>query len=132
MTQVTLVGNVTSDPKLSFTPKGVAVTKFTVAVNERVKKDDQYVDGEPTFYRVTAWRQIGEQSAEHIVKGERVVVVGKVKQTSYTNKEGEQRYSLDVSADEVAKSVRFFKLGSAVNKTREDFAEFPKFENPPF
>jgi single-strand DNA-binding protein len=138
MTQVTLVGNVTNEPKLSFTAKGDAVASFTVAVNERVKKDDEWVDGEATFYRVTAWRKIGEQAAEHIVKGERVVVLGKLKQTSYVNKEGEQRNSLDVSADEVAKSVKFLKLSSPLkdNQTaREAVAEFfpPKhFEDVPF
>ena len=133
MTQVTLVGNVTNEPKLSFTAKGDAVASFTVAVNERVKKDDQWV-GEATFYRVTAWRKIGEQAAEHILKGERVVVLGKLKQTSYMTKEGEQRFSLDVNADEIAKSVRFLKLGSESRVTKENIAEFlpPKFEDPPF
>lgn len=109
MTQVTLVGNATADPELRFTPKGDAQATFTVAVSERVKQGDEWVDGEPAFYRVTAWRKIAEQAAEHLRKGQRCVVVGKLKPRMYEAKDGGKRLSLDVTADEIGLSIRWME-----------------------
>ena len=104
--QVTLIGNLVKDPDLRFTPKGDAVANFTVAVNERIKQGDDWVDGEPSYYDVTAWRKLGEDIAETLTKGSRVVVVGKMKIDKYETKEGQQRQKVVVTADEVASSVR--------------------------
>lgn len=109
--QVTLIGNATADPELRFTPKGDAQATFTLAVNERVKQGEEWVDGEPVFYRVTAWRKIGEMTAEHVRKGQRCIVVGKFKPREYEAKDGSKRVSLDVTADEVALSVRWMDTG---------------------
>ena len=125
MTQVTLIGNTTADPNLSFTGKGDAVATVTVAVNDRVKEGDQWVDGEPTFYRVTAWRKMGEQAAEHIRKGERVIVTGKLKAKNYTTKEGESRLSLEVTADEIGKSIKFEKITGSKPKSPQPFDSDP-------
>jgi single-strand DNA-binding protein len=99
---ITIVGNATEDPSLNFTKSGDAVASFGVAVNERVKDGDEWRDGDPTFYRVSVWRKMGEAVAEHVTKGNRVVVIGKIKQATYTGKTGETRTSLEVTADEVA------------------------------
>jgi len=105
--QVTLIGNATKDPELRFTPKGDAVAVFDIAVSERVKDGDEWKDGEPTYYRVSVWKKLGEQVAEHLVKGQRCIVVGKFKPREYEAKDGTKRISLDVTADEVALSVKW-------------------------
>lgn len=102
----TLVGNLVRDPELRFTPKGDAVANFTVAVNERVKQGDEWVDGEPSYYDVTAWRKLAEDAAETLLKGSRVVVVGKMKIDKYETKDGQQRSKVIVTADEIASSIR--------------------------
>jgi single-strand DNA-binding protein len=105
--QVTLIGNATKDPELRFTPKGDAVAVFDIAVSERVKDGDEWKDGEPTYYRVSVWKKLGEQVAEHLVKGQRCIVVGKFKPREYEAKDGTKRISLDVTAEEVALSVKW-------------------------
>lgn len=134
MTNVTLVGNTTSEPSLNFTGKGDAAATFTVAVNERIKENDQWVDGEPTFYRVTAWRKLGEQVAEHIGKGDRVIITGKLRAKNYTTKEGETRLSLEVNADEVGKSIRFEKLNQSpsAKSVADPWASSDALESAPF
>jgi single-strand DNA-binding protein len=104
--QVTLIGNLVRDPELRFTPKGDAVANFTVAVNERMKQGDEWVDGEPSYYDVTAWRKLGEDTAENLLKGARVVVVGKMKIDKYETKDGQQRSKVVVTADEIGSSIR--------------------------
>jgi len=104
--QVTLIGNLVRDPELRFTPKGDAVANFTVAVNERIKQGDEWVDGEPSYYDVTAWRKLGEDTAESLLKGTRVVVVGKMKIDKYETKDGQQRSKVVVTADEIGSSIR--------------------------
>lgn len=106
--QVTLIGNATSDCEIAYTPRGDARATFTLAVNERVKNEDgTWVDGDATFYRVTAWRQQAENVNTQVGKGTRVIVVGKLKPRTYETKAGEQRMSLEVTADEVGVSLRF-------------------------
>lgn len=102
----TLIGNLVRDPELRFTPKGDAVANFTVAVNERVKQGDDWVDGEPSYYDVTAWRKLAEDAAESLLKGSRVVVVGKMKIDKYETKDGQQRSKVIVTADEIGSSIR--------------------------
>lgn len=98
---ITIVGNATEDPSLNFTKSGDAVASFGVAVNERVREGDEWRDGDPTYYRVSVWRKDGEAVAENLTKGARVVVVGRMKQATYTGKTGESRTSLEITADVV-------------------------------
>lgn len=98
---IVIVGNATEEPALAFTKSGDAVASFGIAVNERIKDGDEWRDGEPTFYRVSVWRKDGEAVAEHVTKGQRLIVVGKMKQQTYTGKTGESRTSLEITADTV-------------------------------
>lgn len=104
--QITFTGNATSDAELRFTQSGAAVANVTVAVTPREKNGDQWVDGQAAFYRVAAWRDMAENVAESIQKGDRVTVVGRLKPREYEHN-GEKRTSLDVDADSVALDLRF-------------------------
>jgi single-strand DNA-binding protein len=96
---ITIVGNTGSDAELRFTPSGAAVANFSVCVTPRTKQGDQWVDGEPTWYRINAWRQMAENVAETIVKGMRVIVQGRLNNRKYVTPEGETRYTLEITAD---------------------------------
>jgi single-strand DNA-binding protein len=109
-TQVTFVGNLTGDPETRFTPSGVSVTNFNVAVNHRVKSGpgtDDWKDGEPTFYRVAVWREYGEHVAESLSKGDQVLVIGKLIVRTWEGDDGAKRKELDVSADEIGPTLRW-------------------------
>lgn len=103
-----IVGTLGGDPELRFTPQGLAVVNMSVAVTERVKKasGDGWEDGETTWYRANAWRQLAENIAESLKKGDQVVILGRVKNRSY-EKDGQTRYSLEVEIDEIGASLRF-------------------------
>lgn len=104
---VTVVGNLVKDPELRFTAKGDAIAKMTVAVNERVKDGDDWVDGPASYYDVEAWRQFGERLAENLRKGDRVIVVGKMKMDKYETKDGEQRIKPIITAEDMGASHKF-------------------------
>lgn len=103
---ITLIGNATGDAELRFTPSGAAVANLSMAVNPRDKQGDQWVDGEPNFYRVAAWRDLAENVAESVRRGDRIIVVGRLRQREYEHN-GEKRTSLDVTADHVGLDLRF-------------------------
>lgn len=124
--QVTIVGNLTKDPEIRFTPGGDAVVSMRVAVNERVKDGNEWKDGEPSFYEVKAWRKLAEQAGEHLRKGTRIVAVGKMKVETYQTKEGESRSSTVITADEIGESIRFRNLSGA-RPTADDMEEIPPF-----
>lgn len=105
--QVTVMGNLTRDPEIRFTSSGLAVANFSVAVNERVREGDTYVDGPVSYYEVEAWRQLAENATEALRKGDRVIVVGKMKIDKYETKEGEQRQKVVITADDLGKSQKF-------------------------
>jgi single-strand DNA-binding protein len=105
--QVMLVGNLTDDPELRFTPNGAAVANFRLAVTPRVRDGDSWKDGETSFFRVNVWRQQAENVAESLSKGARCVVVGRLRTRSWETPEGEKRSSTEVEADEVAPSLKF-------------------------
>ena len=108
MTQVTIVGNLTADPELRFTPAGAAVANFTVAVSDRVKTaGGEWVDGPALFMRCAVWREAAENLAESVKRGDRVVVVGKLKQRSFDTIEGEKRSVIELEVDEVGPSLRY-------------------------
>jgi single-strand DNA-binding protein len=104
---VTIVGNLTKDPELRFTPGGDAVANMSIAVNERVKDGNEWKDGEASFYEVKAWKKLGEQVAESLTKGNRVIVTGKMRIEKYETKTGETRYTTVINADEIGESIRF-------------------------
>lgn len=105
---VTLVGNLTRDPELRFTPSGQGVANFGLACSRRWKADGASEWSEQTsFFDVVAWRETGENAAACLSKGDRVIVVGRLEQRSWETPEGEKRYKVEVVADEVAPSMRF-------------------------
>ena len=87
--QVMLVGNLTDDPELRFTPNGAAVANFRLAVTPRVREGDSWKDGETSFFRINVWRQQAENVAETLQKGTRCIVVGRLRTRSWETPEGE-------------------------------------------
>ncbi|MEU4789409.1 single-stranded DNA-binding protein [Micromonospora tulbaghiae] len=108
-TTVTVVGNLTADPELRFTPAGVALVKFTVASTPRVfdRASGEYRDGDPLFLTCTAWRDLAEHIAESLAKGTRVVVTGRLRLSRWENEQGEKRSAYGLDVDEVGPSLRF-------------------------
>src|SRR3954451_24797485 len=100
--EITIIGTLTGDPELRFTTTGIEVCNFTVAANDRRLNRDtgQWEDGDATFLRCTLWRQAGENVAESLRRGNRVVVVGVLRQRSYETKEGEMRTTFELDATE--------------------------------
>ena len=107
-TVITLVGNLTDDPELRFTPSGAPVANFTVASTPRFldKSTNEWKDGDTLFLRCNIWRQAAENAAESLQRGMRVIVQGRLKQRSYETKEGEKRTVYEVEADEVGPSLK--------------------------
>jgi single-strand DNA-binding protein len=108
-TIITVVGNLTADPELRFTPSGAAVANFTVASTPRTfdKQSQEWKDGNTLFMRCSVWREQAENVAESLTRGTRVVVTGRLEQRSYETKEGENRTVVEMQADEVAPSLRY-------------------------
>ncbi len=106
---VTVVGNLTNDPELRFTPSGAAVASFTVASSSRYldKASNEWKDGEPVYMRCSVWRQYAENVAESLTKGTRVIVTGRLKQRSYETREGEKRTVMEVEVDDVGPALRY-------------------------
>jgi single-strand DNA-binding protein len=107
-TTLTIVGNLTGDPELRFTPAGHAVADFTVASTPRNydRQAGQWRDGEPLFLRCTAWRQLAEHTAESLTKGTRVIVTGRLRQRSFELAEGVTRTVTELDVDELGPSLR--------------------------
>lgn len=106
---LTLIGNLTSDPELKFTPNGRAVANFTVAQTPRYldKKTGEWKDGEALFMRCSLWADPAENLAQSLSRGTRVIVTGKLKQRSYETKEGDKRTTVELEVDEVGPSLRY-------------------------
>ena len=105
-THVTIVGNLTDDPEVTFTPNGAAVCNFRVAVTARIKDGEGWRDGDTSFYRVTAWRQLAEHIGDSLAKGHRVIIIGQLRARSWETPEGDKRTVVEVEADEVAPSLK--------------------------
>jgi single-strand DNA-binding protein len=105
--QVMLVGNLTDDPELRFTPNGAAVANFRLAVTPRVRDGDSWKDGETSFFRINVWRQQAENVAETLQKGTRCIVVGRLRTSAGETTEGEKRSVTEVEADEIGPSLKF-------------------------
>lgn len=107
-TQITIIGNLTDDPELRFTPSGAAVAKMRVATTPRLHDKDsgEWKDGTPSFYSVSIWRQAAENVAESLTKGARVIVVGTIAMRQFEHN-GEKRTVYEITADEIAPSLRY-------------------------
>ena len=110
-TVLTLVGNLTADPELRFTPSGNPVASFTVASTPRTfdRAAGEWKDGQALFMRCSIWRDAAENVAESLTKGTRVIVQGRLVQRSYTTREGENRTVVEMQVDEIGPSLRYAK-----------------------
>jgi single-strand DNA-binding protein len=108
-TNITVVGNLTADPELRFTPSGAAVANFTVASTPRIydRQSGEWKDGEALFLRCNIWREAAENVAESLTRGARVIVSGRLKQRSFETREGEKRTVVEVEVDEIGPSLRY-------------------------
>ncbi|MDG4790897.1 single-stranded DNA-binding protein [Micromonospora sp. WMMD1102] len=108
-TTITVIGNLTDDPELRFTPSGAAVAKFRVASTPRFmdRTTNEWKDGEPLFLSCTVWRQAAEHVAESLQRGARVIVSGRLRQRSYETREGEKRTVIELEVDEIGPSLRY-------------------------
>lgn len=108
-TIITLIGNLTADPELRFTPSGHAVATFTVASTPRTldRQTNEWKDGEALFVRCEVWRQYAENVTESLQKGMRVVVTGRLKNRAYETTSGEKKNSLELEIDEVGPALRY-------------------------
>jgi len=107
-TIITVVGNLTADPELRFTPSGAAVASFTVASTPRTfdKQSNEWKDGETLFMRCSIWREAAENVAESLAKGNRVIVQGRLVQRSF-EKDGQKRTVVEMQVDEVGPSLKY-------------------------
>jgi single-strand DNA-binding protein len=108
-TTLTVIGNLTADPELRFTPSGAAVANFTVASTPRMfdRQTGEWKDGEALFLRCNIWRQAAENAAETLTRGMRVIVSGRLRQRSFETREGEKRTVVELEVDEIGPSLRY-------------------------
>ena len=108
-TVIVVIGNLTADPELRFTPSGAAVANFTVASTPRTfdRQSGEWRDGDALFMRCNVWRQAAENVAESLTRGMRVVVSGRLRQRSFETREGEKRTVVELEVDEVGPSLRY-------------------------
>ena len=107
-TVITIIGNLTADPEMRFTPSGAAVASFTIASTPRTydRQSGEWKDAETLFMRCSIWRDAAENVAESLTKGMRVIAQGRLQQRSYTTREGEQRTVVEMQVDEIGPSLR--------------------------
>ena len=108
-TVITVIGNLTADPELRFTPSGAAVANFTVASTPRMfdRQTNEWKDGEALFLRCSIWREAAENVAESLTRGSRVIVSGRLKQRSFETREGEKRTVVELEVDEIGPSLKY-------------------------
>ncbi|MGH8840263.1 MAG: single-stranded DNA-binding protein [Jiangellaceae bacterium] len=123
-TVITVVGNLTDDPELRFTPSGAAVANFRVASTPRTfdRQTNEWKDGDPLFLSCSVWRHAAENVAESLQRGARVVVTGRLKQRSYETREGEKRTVVELDVDEIGPSLRY--ATAKVTKTQRSGGGF--------
>ena len=127
MSHVTIVGNLTEAPELRFTANGKAVASFTVAESQRVKSPDgTWTDGPSTFWRCSLWDSAAENLAESLDKGQRVILLGGVRQRSFETKSGEKRSVMEVTVSEIGPSLRW-----ATAKPQKTSSSAPKAKPQP-
>ncbi|SDM31845.1 single-stranded DNA-binding protein [Actinomyces ruminicola] len=110
-TVITIIGNLTADPEMRFTPSGAAVASFTIASTPRSfdRQAQEWRDGETLFMRCSIWRDAAENVAESLTKGTRVIAQGRLVQRSFTTREGENRTVVEMQVDEIGPSLRYAK-----------------------
>jgi len=120
-TTLTIIGNLTDNPELRFTPNGVALAKFTVASTPRVydQNASQWRDGEPLFMTCSAWREMAENIAESLTKGARVVVTGRLRLSRWETPEGEKRQAFQLDVEDVGASLKYARA-KVVKLTRQN------------
>lgn len=108
-TPLTIIGNLTADPELRFTQSGIAVASFTIASTPRTfdRQRNEWVDGETLFMRSSIWRDAAENVAESLAKGDRVIAQGRLVQRSFTDREGNDRISIELQVDEIGPSLKY-------------------------
>ncbi|SFS86293.1 single-stranded DNA-binding protein [Saccharopolyspora flava] len=108
-TVITVVGNLTADPELRFTPSGAAVANFTIASTPRTfdRQSGEWKDGEALFLRCNIWRQAAENVAESLTRGMRVIAQGRLRQRSFETKEGEKRTVVELEVDDIGPALRY-------------------------
>jgi len=108
-TVITVIGNLTADPELRFTPSGAAVANFTVASTPRMfdRQTNEWKDGEALFLRCNIWREAAENVAESLTRGSRVIASGRLKQRSFETREGEKRTVVELEVDEIGPSLKY-------------------------
>ncbi len=117
---VELIGNITRDPELRFTPSGAAVASFGLAVNRRWRNQQTNEwDEQVSFFDVVCWRELAENVAESLTKGSRVIVTGRLEQRSWETDQGEKRSKVEVIADEVGPSLRWATAQVTRNERRD-------------
>jgi single-strand DNA-binding protein len=130
-THVTITGNLTDDPELKHTANGNLVANFRLAVTARVRDGDGWRDGEASFFRVNVWRQLAEHVTESLAKGDRAVVIGRLRSRSWETPEGDKRSVVEVEADEVAPSLRWAiakpERAASGSKGKGEFNDQPDF-----
>jgi single-strand DNA-binding protein len=106
-THVTITGNLTDDPEVTFTPNGQAVCNFRLAVTPRVRDGETWRDGDTSFFRITAWRQLAEHVGDSLSKGDRVIVQGQLRMRAWETPEGDKRSVVEVTAEEAGPSLKW-------------------------
>lgn len=119
-TTITVIGNLTNDPELRFTPSGSPVANFTIASTPRTfdRQANEWKDGETLFLRAAVWKEAAENVAESLAKGTRVIVTGRLKSRSYETKEGEKRTVIELEVDEIGPSLK--TATAKVNRTQRN------------
>ena len=116
---VTMVGNVTRDPELRFTPSGQPTATFGLAVNRRWQnRQTQEWEEQTSFFDVVCWRELAENACESIKRGARVIVTGRLDQRSWETSEGEKRSKIEITADEIGPSLRWATAQVTKNERR--------------
>ncbi|MCW2632713.1 MAG: single-strand binding protein [Pseudonocardia sp.] len=108
-TVTTVVGNLTADPEIRYTPSGAVVASFTIASTPRSfdRASGQWKDGEALFLRCSLWRAVAENAAESLQRGTRVIAQGRLQQRSFETREGEKRTVIELAVDEIGPSLRY-------------------------
>jgi single-strand DNA-binding protein len=141
-TQITIIGNLTADVELRFTPTGKAVASFTVASTPRIldRNTNEWKDGDALFMRCSIWDKPAENAAESFRKGDRVIAVGRLQQRSFETREGDKRTVVEMQVDELAASTKWRTILHGERVARQQQAEDPwanqtpasGSEEPPF
>lgn len=130
-TTITVIGNLTNDPELRFTPSGSAVANFTVASTPKTfdRNSNEWKDGETLFLRAAVWKEAAENVAESLTKGMRVIVTGRLKSRSYETTAGEKRTVIELEVDEIGPSLKY--ANAKVNRTQRNGNSGGGFSNTP-